>query len=647
VDGGRQAECPNCGAPIAWKLASSHGAICAFCRFSVIRSDRELSAIGRVADLVPTAPALSVGDEGTIAGRPFRVLGRLQLDHGRGPWDEWYISQAESAWAWLARAEGRWYLTFEREGAGAPPWETLSPSATLTLPGTGSVRWVVTERGGSALLSAEGELPHPVAPTESGRYVDMEGEGGAFATLDYGDGERVRLFSGRELAPDELAVTRTAVGPRPLEKVAVQRLSCPSCGAPVPLFVPSETERCGCGACGALLDHRGGALSLLAQLDPPDIRPQFALGSEAQLFGARRTLIGFMQRSVTVDGDRYTFREYLLHSDRGYSWLLEENRHWSYVAPIATSAVRVSGRRASYDGRSYRLFAKNRPEVDFVVGEFYWKVARGDLSETADYIAPPRLLSVERTDNEVSWSEGEYVAPEELYRAFGAKERPPVPSGVGAAQPNPFRGRAASYVFLLLALLWFLLAFAYELGARKPVVFEADLALPERESAYMQAAAAASAPREVTLLSPPFQLSRGPTTLQVEVESPISNGSVSVNAALVPESAGEPRELSLVVERYQGSGDDGAWSEGGSDSDGYFSRVRAGRYSLRFVASWAPFDNGWAPQLTPPLLHVRVTRGARSPACCFGTLLLLALPFLFTRMRARVFEQRRNENGNV
>jgi hypothetical protein len=159
--------------------------------------------------------------------------------------------------------------------------------------------------------------------------------------------------------------------------------------------------------------------------------------------------------------------------------------------------------------------------------------------------------------------------------------------------------------------------------------------------------AGVNAASSVTTLSPPFELRRGPTTLQVEVESPISNGVVQVEAALVPETGGEPRELSVLVEHYQGSGSDGAWSEGDTDNVGHFGRVATGRYTLRFVSSWEPFDNGWAPQMTPPPLHVRATRGARSPACCFGTLLLLALPWLLTRIRARGFELRRNENGNA
>ncbi len=38
------------------------------------------------------------------------------------------------------------------------------------------------------MVSAEGELPFAVTPDESGRYADLSGPGGIFATIDYGDG---------------------------------------------------------------------------------------------------------------------------------------------------------------------------------------------------------------------------------------------------------------------------------------------------------------------------------------------------------------------------------------------------------------------------------------------------------------------------
>jgi ribosomal protein S27AE/DNA-directed RNA polymerase subunit RPC12/RpoP len=625
--GARTAECPNCGAPIAWQLASSQAAVCKYCQFSVLRSDRELTAIGRVADLVPTAAPLALGDEGSAAGKRFRVLGRIQLDHGRGPWDEWYLGFADGGWGWLARAEGRWYVTYERPGYAT--WEEAAPGTALTLAG---VDWVVTERGGSAVVSAEGELPYPLDPHGSGRYADLEGPQGAFATLDFGP--PLRFFAGRELRAEEVVLTRAAVGPRPLEKVAVQKLSCPTCGAPVAIHAPTA-ERVGCGHCGALLDHAQGSLRLLQQFDPPLVKPLIPLGSRGTLFGAERTVVGFMQRAVTVDGDRYTFREYLLWSEGGYAWLIEENHHWLYVAPVATSAVKVASGSAFYRDHTYRAFARGAPEVELVIGEFYWKVMAGDRCETFDYVAPPRLLSVEKTENELSWSEGEYVQPAALVRAFGLKGLP-APSGVAPAQPNPHRAGVMARAFGLLAFLWLLLAFAYEVGHPQKYTYE-GLVLQGPPGSGMPSA-------DQVLLSEPFTLSRGPTTIAVEAYAPILSGSVYVEASLIPEDPpGEPRVLPLVIEHYQGDDGGESWSEGSTSATEYFGSVPAGRYSFRFVGSWEP---DLTLQTNPPV-KLTATVGERSPACCFGTLFLLVLPWLLTWLRALAFEARRKENENL
>ena len=86
-----QGTCPGCGAPIEFGVGSSIAKVCEYCRTTVVRSDRGLENLGKVADLAMTPSLIAVGDQGTLGGRPFEVLGRVQLDHGKGPWDEHYF----------------------------------------------------------------------------------------------------------------------------------------------------------------------------------------------------------------------------------------------------------------------------------------------------------------------------------------------------------------------------------------------------------------------------------------------------------------------------------------------------------------------------------------------------------------------------
>src|SRR5215831_11847731 len=104
--------CPSCGAPIEFSVGASIAKDCEYCHATVFRTDRGLEDLGKVAAIANTPSLVGVGDEGTLGGRPFRIAGRVQLDHGAGPWDEYYVAfDGGATWGWLAYAEGVWYVT--------------------------------------------------------------------------------------------------------------------------------------------------------------------------------------------------------------------------------------------------------------------------------------------------------------------------------------------------------------------------------------------------------------------------------------------------------------------------------------------------------------------------------------------------------
>src|SRR5512142_2889017 len=154
-----QGECPNCGAPIQFTLGSSLARVCSSCRATVVRSDRGFEDCGRLAALVDTPSPISVGDRGSLAGRAFEVVGRIQYDYGLGPWDEFYIGfENGREWGWLAYAQGRWYVTQLVPDLSAPPREQIEVDSDQSLP-IGVFR--VSESRRARVVSAEGELPSP------------------------------------------------------------------------------------------------------------------------------------------------------------------------------------------------------------------------------------------------------------------------------------------------------------------------------------------------------------------------------------------------------------------------------------------------------------------------------------------------------
>ena len=250
-----QGNCPNCGAPIAFEVGSSLAKVCEYCRHTVLRSDRGLENLGKVADLAHTPSLIAVGDEGSLGGRPFQVLGRVQLDHGAGPWDEYYVAlDGGQSWGWLAFAQGHWYATSPTQSTGIPDYQNLQPERDLTLGQAGFFR--VAEVKSATITSTEGELPGLIRAGQHRYYADCYGPNLGFATIDYGDFSAYPVvFLGWVFAETQLQVQK--FGPRSIHKVKMQSLRCPNCGGDVPSLSGERAERLGCPYCGAVSDIAG------------------------------------------------------------------------------------------------------------------------------------------------------------------------------------------------------------------------------------------------------------------------------------------------------------------------------------------------------------------------------------------------------
>ena len=100
--------------------------------------------------------------------------------------------------------------------------------------------------------------------------------------------------------------------------------------------------------------------------------------------------------------------------------------------------------------------------MEYVLGEFPWRVKVGDGAELRDYIAPPKMLSMEQAKGEIAWSLGEYVRGAEIWSSFALAGTPSPAKGTYANQPSPYEGRVGGVwrLCLLFLILTFLLSFA-------------------------------------------------------------------------------------------------------------------------------------------------------------------------------------------
>ena len=567
------ATCPGCGAPVVFRSAASILAVCEYCQSTLLRQDAAVEDIGKMAALAEDRSPLQLGSEGRYRDVPFTLIGRIQLRYSQGLWNEWYLLFADQHTAWLSEAGGEYVLTsVQPVQEPLPPFEGLRAGQRLQLAGQA---WTVTNLETASCVAGEGELPFKVGGGYPVPAVDLKNTR-YFATLDYSETPPL-LFLGEPVVFDQLAWTRLREGmPLPEKVVPVRSFHCPACGAPMQAK-SMDSVAAGCISCGAVIDLNSKTQALLSKALKPEAErytPQLPLGAKGQLDGAALEVIGFLVRQCRVAGRAYDWREYLLVDATGqYRWLIEYDGHWSLARTLPTLPVELGNVR--YEGEIFRHFQTTQEvEVIQVAGEFPWRVQRGERSGVIDYVAPPRMLSCERSDKDLTWSVATYLTPQRIAEMFALKAALPEPVGIHACQPNPWletrnRTWSTAWKLVLAAILLqtlFLLTFGERLWLRQDFDFM---------------------PVQGETTSREFVLPKTEKTLRVRNRTSLNNNWMSLDLVLVNKTSGEAWPVTRELSFYQGW-DDGHWTEGSASDEVVFQRIPAGTYYLAIEPEIAP-----------------------------------------------------------
>ncbi|WP_426749199.1 DUF4178 domain-containing protein [Myxococcus sp. Y35] len=629
-----QGKCPSCGAMVEFTAGSAQVVVCGHCQTVVARKGLDFESHGKIGSIVPTDSPLQLGAEGRYRKVAYTIVGHLQKDHGEGPWDEWYVEFSDGRTAWLSESEGAFHLMFAEGDEEGVAMGDLHPGERLHLRDRA---WIIEERGHGRVVAAAGQLPSDVDPTQDAYYVDATGPKGAFLTLDFGTrGHTPEVFIGEALKLDQLGIPAGQLRPR-VRKVELQQARCTQCNGPLELRAPDKTLRVACPYCGALLNVRQGKLSFLRLLEKPDHAPLIPLGAKGKLDGAEWICIGFLIRSCTVEGVRYPWEEYLLYNrGRGFTWLMNSNGHWVFLKPLPAGEVSlVPEVSAFYDGRRYKCFQSVTAVTETVQGEFYWTVKAGEWARATEYVAAPYSVNVDATDDEVSYTHGEYLAPEVVKDAFRLKEPMPPSSGVAPSQPNPHHGglRSALKWMGIWMLALFVLASVFSATAANTTVLEQAVVVP---------ATANSGTPTAMNFSEPFELSkRG--NMKVEISAALDNDWLGVQGDLVNQDTNEVVSFYEELSYYRGTSDGEYWTEGNTSSSAYLSALPAGTYVLRTTASFTPKS----PRPVAHTFNVKLTHDTPNASWFCFALVLLALGPLVSVYRSHSFETRRWAESNV
>ena len=207
-----EATCPSCGAGVAFRNSRSVARVCEYCDTTVVRQDGEkaLRDLGSISHVVPDASPIQLGSSGTVFGVAFEVLGRLQVQHERGYWNEWYLEWADRRTGWLGEALGQYLVTFPDSADGLPPDEKLPPFEQVKAGQKLFIhkkRWTVTDVRVARATGTEGETPFAIGEGYELPYADLRRSDDGFATIDYSE-EKPLLFLGRCVSWAELNLER-------------------------------------------------------------------------------------------------------------------------------------------------------------------------------------------------------------------------------------------------------------------------------------------------------------------------------------------------------------------------------------------------------------------------------------------------------
>ena len=412
--------------------------------------------------------------------------------------------------------------------------------------------------------------------------------------------------------------------------VKAKTLSCPNCGGPVELRGFGHTLSVVCPQCHTVLDVSEPLVRILQRAGEAQeqVPPKIPLGTRGQIESVTWEVIGFQVRQIVVEEMPYSWDEYLLFNPYyGFRYLSEYDGHWNLIGTLPLVPDLVSGARPARRVRGviYKHFQHCNATTTFVLGEFPWRAQKGDTAAVDDFIAPPRVLSAERTDGEVVWSLGEYWTGAQIWKAFALPGRPDSAVGVYENQPSPHQGHAGA----MWSMFWWLMV------ALAALMFY-FIASARREEVYAERRTfSTGSGGEPSFVTPVFELKGHPSNVELQLHTDLDNNWAYFNLALIDQDTGRAWDFGREVSYYHGNDGGESWTEGGQSDSVTIPAVPSGHYYLRIEPE---MDSKQASSMS---YDVSIRRDVPTYMFFLIAAVLLILPPIFSTMRIGAFETAR------
>jgi hypothetical protein len=309
------------------------------------------------------------------------------------------------------------------------------------------------------------------------------------------------------------------------------------------------------------------------------------LGAKGKIENYVYEVMGFVVKQETKY--RYKWREYLLFSPfRGYAFLSEYNGHWNFMWPIETDPRNhTSQSNFVFQDRDYNLYQKYTAEVVYASGEFFFDVV--DITSSTynyEYIAPPFIFALEKSDDSILWCEGEYFKKNEVAAAFSVPKNS-LPSQKGIGYTQPFNASFSDKSLILFTVLVILITLVIQLtmnnSATDKLLFHAEYTKAELTD-------------QKVFVTPSFTLEHGPKNLELYVFAPLSNDWFFSEFTLINETDGTEYNFTKEVQYYSGYEDGSTWTEGSKSGEAILSQIPAGKYHINIYPEFSPNNQAFS-----------------------------------------------------
>jgi hypothetical protein len=579
------------------------------------------------------ASVIQPGTAGKWNGKTFTVIGRFRAWMQESVFNYWTILFEDNAIGYLGEGYGL-YAIYEKAAV-----EHSLTTALLNgfAPGTQCNLY----KGGTLLLERkytchkwemEGEIYLPdSAPTF--RTFDFAAPDGRHIEAIAFQNNQVYLFHVYYTSFDSLALTNT----RNWEPY-IKELHCAQCSAQNVLKTYPYAHSYACVRCSARYAlQESGSFKRSGQHNKTDTGTNITLGASATLKGILYEVVGFALKEES-NIERAQWKEYtLFNPQEGFAFLSEYNGHWVYAREQGDTPVleREGVTEFTYDKEPFHLFNKNGYQTASAAGEFPYNPFNDSDKVVREYISPPEMWIKEKSSKEgINWFLGEHIPRSTLAAALGDSLIMPGKVGVGAIEPKGFVNPLKLAALALAGAL--ILVFAHTTGTtglQKRIISAQHYSFDTLNT--------------VSFVTPKFHLDKWRSNLQFDVEAPVDNSWLEMNATLVNAATGTEYSIEKGVEYYHGYSEGEPWSEGDTRETVFLSSIPAGTYYLQINGMRESRYSGYGlvSHQSPDGFYLTVTYDTPNDRNLGVCLIALAVIALIQYQVAQYHEKRRWSNS--